>query len=221
MRHSELLCTLQNLTNRKITQREIADFLGCPTNTISNRAARNSDYSLEEVLFICEKLNLSLNKVWKGNEINISNEIISNSDSDFQANYFPEVFGSCGGGAFVLSETKELINIPKVAVKAYNSIKSYSVINAYGDSMLPYIQDKDLLVVEHYDNGEQIRDNRIYVFCYNEQIFVKRLVKNVNELVIISDNPDKEIYKTIRLVKEEMNDIILIGEIVGLIRKFD
>lgn len=131
--------------------------------------------------------------------------------------FYPEVFGSCGGGAFVLSEEKEQINVP---VKCFNfpfsKVKKYSVINAVGDSMQPFIYDKDKLIVEHYA-GEQIKDNRVYVFCYCNEIFIKRLSKNINEIIIKSDNPDP-IYRARIIEKEDMNNIIIIGEIVGLMR---
>lgn len=131
--------------------------------------------------------------------------------------FYPEVFGSCGNGAFVLSEEKEQINVP---VKCFNfpfsKVKKYSVINAVGDSMQPFIYDKDKLIVEHY-SGEQIKDNRVYVFCYCNEIFIKRLSKNINEIIIKSDNPDP-IYRARIIEKEDMNNIIIIGEIVGLMR---
>ena len=131
--------------------------------------------------------------------------------------FYPEVFGSCGGGAFVLSEEKEQINVP---VKCFNfpfsKVKQYSVINAVGDSMQPFIYDKDKLIVEHC-SGEQIKDNRVYVFCYCNEIFIKRLSKNINEIIIKSDNPDP-CYRTRIIEKEDMNNIIIIGEIVGIMR---
>ena len=43
-------------------------------------------------------------------------------------------------------------------------------------------------------------------------------MRNLNELIIQSDNPDKNIYKTIHLIKEEMNDVYIIGQVVGIMR---
>ena len=34
----------------------------------------------------------------------------------------------------------------------------------------------------------KIIDNKIYVFCYKNEFFVKRLAKNVDELIVKSDN---------------------------------
>ena len=48
--------------------------------------------------------------------------------------------------------------------------------------MSPTIENHDKLIVEHW-NGEQIQDNKIYVFCYNNEFFVKRLSKNIDEII--------------------------------------
>lgn len=138
------------------------------------------------------------------------------NDNSLSLDYYPGVFGSCGSGRFVLSAEKELIQVPKKLFKTFSSVKHYSVINALGDSMLPYIQDKDRLIVEYWE-GEQIKDNRVYVFCYKDEIFVKRLIKNVDEIIIKSDNPDP-MYRPRFIEKENMNDVLIVGEIVGLMR---
>ena len=130
--------------------------------------------------------------------------------------YYPEVFGSCGSGKFVLSEQKELIQVPKKLFSHFSPQKQYSIINAIGDSMLPYIHNKDKLIVEHWQ-GEQIKDNQVYVFCYKDEIFVKRLVKNIDEIIVKSDNPDP-MYRPRYIGKEDMNNVLIVGEIVGLMR---
>ena len=130
--------------------------------------------------------------------------------------YYPEVFGSCGSGQFVLSEQKELIQVPKKLFSHFSPQKQYSIINAIGDSMLPYIHNKDKLIVEHWQ-GEQIKDNQVYVFCYKDEIFVKRLVKNIDEIIVKSDNPDP-MYRPRYIGKEDMNNVLIVGEIVGLMR---
>lgn len=130
--------------------------------------------------------------------------------------YYPEVFGSCGSGKFVLSEQKELIQVPKKLFGHFSPQKQYSIINAIGDSMLPYIHNKDKLIVEHWQ-GEQIKDNQVYVFCYKDEIFVKRLIKNIDEIIVKSDNPDP-MYRPRYIEKEDMNNVLIVGEIVGLMR---
>ena len=81
--------------------------------------------------------------------------------------------------------------------------------------MFPTINDGDKLLIEHWDNN-QITDNKVYVFCYKSEIFVKRLSKNLDEIIIKSDNPN---YSTRTVKGDDMNDITLIGQIVGIVRE--
>ncbi len=51
------------------------------------------------------------------------------------------------------------------------------MINAAGDSMSPTIDNGDRLIVEHW-NGAQIQDNKIYVFCFNNEFLLKDYQKS-------------------------------------------
>lgn len=137
------------------------------------------------------------------------------ADDSIVLDYYPDMFGSCGNGVFALSPIKEQLIVPKKAFfTRFSPVKKYSVINAYGNSMQPFICDRDKLIVEHYE-GEQIIDNRPYIFCYKNELFIKRLVKNVNQLIIIPENKD---YDIIKLKEKELEDVNIIGQIVGLMR---
>ena len=91
------------------------------------------------------------------------------------------------------------------------------MINATGNSMSPTIEHGDKLIVEHW-NGDQIQDNKIYVFCYNNEFFVKRLSKNIDEIIIKSDNPE---YRVRTISAKNMADLVLIGKIVATIKSLD
>ena len=204
----EIQDDIQNLTKAKITQIDIAQALGCGRSNISLRAKNNSKLSFEEIKKIERFFNVSL----------ADKQILNDSEHKIECDYFPDVFGSCGNGAFVLSETKEKIQIPeKCFIKPISKVKKYSVINAVGSSMQPLIFDKDKLIVEHCELGDKIQDDKVYVFCYDEQIMVKRLYYNVDEIIVKSDNPDP-IFKVKYITKENMDKFILIGQIVGLMR---
>lgn len=211
MRHNEIISTITKQTGNEPTQQEIAEILGLTRNAISSRAFRNKEYSYSDV----EKLE----NFYK---INFSNQNfiddMHDSTGDIIADYFPDVLASCGNGAFELSQIREKIRVPKICIEQYMPFARYSVINAYGDSMQPTIQSKDKLVIELLSESDRIKDNNIYVFFYNDRIFCKRLVQNIDSIMVISDNPDKSIYPTSRIEKENMNEIHLIGRIVGLMR---
>jgi phage repressor protein C with HTH and peptisase S24 domain len=82
--------------------------------------------------------------------------------------------------------------------------------------MSPSIIDRDKLIIEHWDN-EQIKDDRVYVFCYKDEIFVKRLSKNIDEIIVKSDNPDP-MYRPRYIEGEDMNNVIIVGQVVGIVR---
>ena len=201
---SDAIENLRNLTNKKISNSEIAKVLGMTPGGFQNKLIRHSEIRLSELEILEKHYNVDLLNNTTGNA------------NDIDGLYFPDVFGSCGTGTFVLSETCEKIKIPQTCfVEPVSKIKKYSVINARGNSMEPFIKDRDKLIVQHFDCGEQILDGKIYVFCYNNEIFVKRLSKNVNQLIIESDN---KLFDTIKIEKEEINEVYIIGQIVGLWR---
>ena len=208
------LSSLQNFTNGEIPLTEIAkNFIIAGiskqqdekklANSISNRIYNDGYFNDEEIRI--------LDRVYKSNEILIP----QNDSQNVILDYYPDVFGSCGTGIFELSQEKEQIIVPKKAFfEKFSSHKQYSIINAYGNSMVPLFYDRDKLIVEHW-NGEQIIDNKPYIFTYKDEIFIKRLAKNIDQLMIISENKDYDIRK---LTGSQLNDINIIGQIVGLIR---
>lgn len=218
----ELKNTLQILTNAEISYSKIADVLGTYRSVISRRVKEKSQVKIDEMGRIADYFKINIESLRNNSLTNIGGVLYdidkisnTNQNEDYIMDYYPEVFGSCGTGVFELSQTKEQIRVPKNALFTdLSKVKKYSVINAYGSSMSPFINDADKLIVEHWE-GEQIIDNRVYVFCFDKEIFVKRLVKNINQLVIMSDNKE---YDTIKLTGKDLNKIHIIGQIVGLMR---
>lgn len=202
----EYLQDLQKLTKKKPpTYEQVAAALDLGSKqAVSNRIYRKQKLKQFEIDILDDTFK-------KDNQ---STQIIDDTPH-LTLDYYPDIFGSCGTGEFVLSQEKQQIQVPdNVFFKKFSKVKKYSVINAYGDSMQPFIYSGDKLIVEHW-NGEQIIDNQVYVFCYDNEIFVKRLTKNINQLVIKSDNT---FYDVIKLTGDELSKIIIVGQIVGLMR---
>ena len=203
MKHSELLKALQNLIGYEPKQTELGKILEVGYSTIGNRASRDSLYSIDELIKIERALAIPTGSL----------SGIQSNDNCIDLDYFSDVWASCGTGAVVFEETSEKLSVPTSLIQNYSSSNRYSVINSRGDSMTPFIQDRDKLIVEHW-NGGQIIDNCIYVFRYANEIFVKRLVKNITQIVIKSDNP---LYEPIKITDKDQ-DFEVIGQIVGLMR---
>jgi phage repressor protein C with HTH and peptisase S24 domain len=195
----ELQDKLKNL-NIDITAKEICNIWGMDEAVFSRKKKAKSDVKFEKIRQLESQLQVKL---------------LDEDEPSVILDFFPEVFGSCGNGVFAMSELREQITVPKKAFfTAYNPLKKYSVIRAKGNSMEPAIYDNDYLIVEH-SNGEQIIDNKPYIFAYKNEIFIKRLAKNVNQLIII---PENKMYDIIKLTDSDMDDVLVIGQIVGLMR---
>ena len=208
MKYTELQNILIKKLGRNITQAEIAEVLHLERSSISMRIKRNSDVSENHKLRIEDYFGFELSEKQP-------NEVVCD-DKFIDAKYFTDVIGSCGSGIFEQSQNFELVKIPKYLVDIPNTKKDYSIITAKGNSMSGAIEDGDKLLVESFDN-EQIIDNQIYVFCYKQELFIKRLCKNINQIIIKSDNKD---FPTRYIENDDINNIYIIGKVVALVRNY-
>lgn len=198
MLFNELLDTLQNLTGFKISQQMIADVLNVRQGAISNRITRKSHLTLDELKTI---------------ERHYGVPLVSGANNTIDLNYYPAVFASCGNGLTVFDETSEKISVTKDLIANYSPSNQYSIISARGSSMAPTLNDLDKLIIQHNLN-EQIIDDTVYLFKYNDELFIKRLVKNIDQIVCISDNPRFED----RVITPTGDNFTILGKVVGLFR---
>lgn len=203
MRYSELVANLQNLTKTKISQQTIATLLGVGQTAISGRASRDSKFTVEELVKIESGLALPIGAL----------SSILKEKEGITLDFYPDVFGSCGNGCMVFSETSEKMAVTKDVITNYSPNNKYSIISARGSSMSPTINDEDKLVIQHNLN-EQIIDDTVYLFRYNDELFIKRLVKNVDQIVCISENPRFQD----RIIEPKGDNFSIIGKVVGLFR---
>lgn len=200
MNYSKLIEKIEQKVDFKPKQADLCRILKMSTSTMARRVTRDSKFSDEELRKLEDYYGIS----FKTN---------STSDNCVILDYYPNVFGSCGCGCMVFDESKEKISVAKDMIMNYSPNKVYGVMSAVGCSMSPKIEDGDKLVVEKW-NGEQIKDNRVYLFRYNDELFIRRLVKNIDHIVCISENPRFE-----DRVISDLKNFSLVGEIVGLWRE--
>ncbi len=193
----------------KLSQDELASIIGVDQKTISHWENGINEPQLNKLRIFCDNFKVPMS-YFTGEEVIFNENII-------KIDFYHDVYASCGTGGLIASENKETLAVPisLIPTKLKNN-KKYSLIKTRGNSMSPEIQDGDLVLIEHYD-GEQIIDNQIYLFRYENEIFVKRLSKNINEIIITSDNKD---YPQIILKKEEINNLFIIGKVFGFARKY-
>jgi len=84
--------------------------------------------------------------------------------------------------------------------------KDLAIVYAKGDSMEPTIHDKEPLLVNTSD--KELTDGFIYVVRNQENFWVKRVQRQFNELLLLSDN---EKYLPMKLDLNESTDVEIIG----------
>lgn len=205
MKLNELISLISSRTGSPINQSMLAESLGITRQTISNRIKNESEVTVSE-----------LQRAEDFFKIKLFDSLETNLDVAY-IDYYTDVFASCGEGSIIFSSEKTKLPVSTSMINGYSKSKLYSMINATGNSMSPTIENGDKLIVEHW-KGDQIQDNKIYVFCYNGEFFVKRLSKNIDEIIIKSDNPE---YRVRTIPSKSISDLILIGKIVGAIKSLD
>ena len=206
MKLDELISIITNRLGSTVNQSMLAECLGITRQTVSNRIKNESEVTVSELKRAEKYFNTSLFEENPPTDSNLA-----------YIDYYTDVFASCGEGSIVFSSEKTKLPLPVSMIPGYSKNKLYSIINATGNSMAPTINNGDKLVVEHW-NGDQIQDNKIYVFCYNNEFFVKRLSKNIDEIIIKSDNPE---YRVRTIASSALCELTLIGKIVTAIKSVD
>lgn len=206
MKLEELITLISTKYGVPINQSLLAESLGITRQTVSNRIKNESEVTVSE-----------LQKAEKFFNITMLSSLVNNDNELVNIDYYTDVFASCGSGSIVFSSEKTKLPVAVSMISGYSKNKLYSIINATGNSMSPTIENGDKLIVEHW-NGDQIQDNKIYVFCYNNEFFVKRLSKNIDEIIIKSDNPE---YRARTISSKNFADLILIGKIVTAIKSVE
>lgn len=205
MKLDELQTLISKEKGYTINQTMLADSLGITRQTISNRIKNDSEVTVTEL----RKAELFFNV-----------KLFENVNSKYELayiDYYNDVFVSCGNGSIIFSSEKSKLPIATYIINGYSKHKLYSMINATGNSMAPTIEHGDKLIVEHW-SGDQIQDNKIYVFCYNNEFFVKRLSKNIDEIIIKSDNPE---YRVRTISAKSFSELVLVGKIVSVIKSLN
>lgn len=205
MKLDELIVIISNKTSATINQSILAECLGITRQTVSNRIKNESEVTVSELRRVEEWFDICLFQNYEE-----AQDIV-------YIDYYTDVFASCGSGNIVFSTEKVKLPVASSLISEYSKNKIYSMINATGNSMSPTIDSGDKLIVEHW-NGSQIKDNKIYVFCYNNEFFVKRLSKNLDEIIIKSDNPE---YRIRTISGDSMRDLTLVGQIVANIKQLN
>lgn len=195
IKYKNCLELVEELLGTKPTHSELSKITGISANALSNRLSNDGYLKDNEIEKIEKHYKIKLN----------------NSQKTIELKYFTTY------SDLAKNITQKTIHVPIDCFENFSINEEYFVINALGESMKPFIEDGDRLIVEKYKN-KQIMDNRIYIFNYSEKIFIKRLVENVKQIIAISDDKN---FNNIILENDDLKNFSIIGQIVGLVREVD
>ena len=203
MKLDELLKLISEKTGKYVNQSLLAESLGITRQTVSNRIKNESQVTVSE-----------LERIENFFGITLFNQVDDVNADIVYVDYYTDVFASCGNGTILFSDEKIKLPVSTKLIDGFSKNNEYSMINASGNSMSPTISDGDKLLIEHW-KSEQIQDNKIYVLCFNQEFFVKRLSKNLDEIIIKSDNPE---YRTRTISGSTIDELTVIGKVIGIVK---
>lgn len=195
MRYSKLINNLQNLIGFKPRQSDLCKILDIRTAAMSARAARDSEFSEEEIKKIEEYYGLDI------------------STDCIELEYI-SIAPSCGHGTVILDEADVTpVKIGREIIRDLWKVPqadALKLFKATGDSMETIIEDGNILLVDtsrcDFNNGG------IFVLTINNEWYVKRLrLRVTGELDIISDNAK---YPMETLKPDSDLEIKIIGRVI-------
>ena len=211
-----------------LNQKEFGDILGVSQRAISNWESGRNEPSIEVLNSISTKW--AINPTWlltgrgemflKDESKQIAIQKTQNNQDEITLNYYPEVYAAAGYGATNQDFTPvETITLPKkFLIEILNIFPTYplDIIKVIGDSMEPYIQDGETVLVER---NPKPRNGDIVIANINGEVYIKRIEKDPfgKWIKFISDNP---LYETFKIEGEDLKSVDIIGIVRAKIKIF-
>ena len=193
MKIKEIHEILQKHKNGKVTQNDIARAIGTSRANVSKLFAKNSFINDDKIKKIEEYFDINIG--------NISGLVY--------IDYYPETIAKEYKDKIIMSEKHVKSAIPMSLFPVEENSK-YIMCHANDDSMEPLIFSGDFLIIK-LKNPYEITNNKIHAFLYDNTFYVRRLSKNINQIVVKSENKD---FPVQYIGEQEMNSFRLIGQVV-------
>lgn len=197
----------KELSNIKISDKDVASALGVEYNNFRKQKARNSPHYPQIMQFLAKR-NISINWFF----FKQLPETLIEATSDYIIlKYQKSITTSAGAGAINYEIDSTPLVIDKQLLDHINSSYKYTeVIQVLGESMEPDIKDESLVFI---DKSEvKINSTGIYVINTIDGLHVKRIKMKDNRYFMCSLNKQ---YTDIKLDEFEV-----IGQVKGVYSKF-
>lgn len=129
-----------------------------------------------------------------------------------------DVQASCGAGRVVLNQPSigdADVGLPVIWFNSRKLDPQFCGTSiAHGDSMSPTILDGATCIIDFRPVSCVIKDSNVYIFCWGDEWFIKRIFKTQSGLMLRSDNPDRNRYPDKHVEREAMNHVRILGRVV-------
>jgi SOS-response transcriptional repressor LexA len=205
---SKLSIHIKNESGRRVFDKDIADAIGVSKSQYATMK-KKCVIPYKNIIYFCGQKKINLNWIFFDQDIET---IRPNSERLMSIKYFPNVYASCGGGAFNEEELEsEMLYLDKEIANSFGMISDvqnrYEAIKIVGDSMEPRLRDGGIAIV---DKDKQDIKGDICAVVTTGGLFIKKIVLTAKGMIdLISLNPlyPKESFT--------MDEVRVVGRIVG------
>lgn len=188
-----------------ITQKELADYLGCTEQTVANyeNGRRGADY--ETQLKIAEFFNVSLDYLFRGSSETDLYSLpgISPLPKMKKVPLLGKI--ACGEPILAVENIDSFICMPE-------NVNGTFALNCKGDSMInARIFDGDVVYIREQPDVE---NGEIAAVLIGEEATLKRVYKYPSKLVLRPENP---MYEDFTYSKDEINEVRILGKAVAFL----
>jgi len=156
-----------------------------------------------------------LNPDWLEN--GIGSLFLKNGPDDAAFTYVPKVQARlcAGSGSFEVNEAVEgYYSFRQAWLTGKGSVDNMVLLDVFGNSMEPELKDGDTVLIDQARTD--IIAGAVYAVGIDDTIMVKRIEKHPSSLVLLSDNTR---YAPIRLEREEMGGVRILGKVIWACRE--
>ncbi|MDF5005704.1 XRE family transcriptional regulator [Vibrio parahaemolyticus] len=191
---------------------------GISYSTLHNYLSGVSYPTLDNLITLCEKANVSIEWLATGKE-----QAVMDVRGEYNAKAFNDEFALIPGYRIQVSAGYGSLNPDQLEPTRHLAFRrkwlkyrgfkesDLAIVWAKGDSMEPTIHNNDTLVVHLGRNKPS--DGHIYIFRNADELFVKRYQSALGSWRLISDSP---MYENISIPKEEQHQFEVVGQVVHI-----
>ena len=204
---------LKQLRNeKKINQRELANFLKVAPSTISMYESGQREPNFEVLESLADFFNVDLNYLL-GKSDKTTKLMIEDSQPP-QGLQIP-VLGTVAAG-IPISAVEDILDYEEVP-QSWESQGEFFGLRIKGDSMQPKIDDGDVVIVRQQSDANS--GDTVIALVNGDDATCKKLQKTDNGIMLISNNSE---YSPMYFSNEEVltKPVVIIGRVVELRRKF-